>query len=84
VIDYGILIRKDGKRGFINTKGEEVIECKFDDAYKSVEATRTQVTQLAGSYAIRNLNSAGDIINGTTNILKGRLKVIVSPQIIEE
>lgn len=26
----------------------------------------------------------GDIINGTTNILKGRLKVIVSPQIIEE
>ena len=37
---------------------------QFDDAYKSVEATRTQVTQLAGSYAIRNLNSAGDIING--------------------
>lgn len=26
----------------------------------------------------------GDIINGTTNILKGRLKVIVSSQIIEE
>lgn len=26
----------------------------------------------------------GEIINGTTNILKGRLKVIVSPQIIEE
>ena len=37
---------------------------QFDDAYKSVEATRTQVTQLAGSYAIRNLNSAGDLING--------------------
>lgn len=37
---------------------------QFDDAYKSVEATRTQVTQLAGSYAIKNLNSAGDIISG--------------------
>lgn len=37
---------------------------QFDDAYKSVEATRTQVTQLAGSYAIKNLNSAGDLING--------------------
>lgn len=26
----------------------------------------------------------GELINGTTNILKGRLKVIVSPQIIAE
>ena len=31
---------------------------------QGLEATRTQVTQLAGSYAIQNLNSAGDIING--------------------
>ena len=37
---------------------------QFDDAYKLTEATRTQVTQLAGSYAIKNLNSAGDLING--------------------
>ena len=37
---------------------------QFDDAYKMTEATRTQVTQLAGSYAIQNLNSAGDLING--------------------
>jgi phage minor structural protein len=33
-------------------------------AQQSAEATRTQVTQLAGSYAIKNLNSAGDIISG--------------------
>lgn len=33
-------------------------------AQATVEATRTQVTQLAGSYAIKNLNSAGDIISG--------------------
>lgn len=44
---------------------------QFDDAYKTAnrtrelaEATRTQVTQLAGSYAIQNLNSAGDLISG--------------------
>lgn len=33
-------------------------------AQQSAEATRTQVTQLAGSYTIKNLNSAGDIISG--------------------
>lgn len=33
-------------------------------AQATAEATRTQVTQLAGSYAIKNLNSAGDIISG--------------------
>ena len=37
---------------------------QFDEAYRGIEATRTQVTQLAGSYAIRNLNSAGDLISG--------------------
>ena len=35
-----------------------------DDSNEPLEATRTQVTQRAGSYAIRNLNSAGDLING--------------------
>lgn len=33
-------------------------------AQATAEATRTQVTQLAGSYAIKNLNSSGDIISG--------------------
>ena len=35
-----------------------------EDSAEPIEAVRTQVTQLAGSYAIKNLNSAGDIING--------------------
>ena len=44
-----------------------------------IEATRTQVTQLAGSYAIKNINSAGDIISGVnlgadgTNRFVGKL-----------
>ncbi|MBS5810548.1 MAG: WG repeat-containing protein, partial [Campylobacter concisus] len=24
-------VKKDGKWGYINTKGEQIIECKFDD-----------------------------------------------------
>ena len=25
-------VQKDGKWGYINTKGEQIVECKFDDA----------------------------------------------------
>ena len=59
---------------------------QFDDAYKTAnktrelaEATRTQVTQLAGSYSIQNINSAGDLISGVnlgadgTNRFVGKL-----------
>ena len=35
-----------------------------EDSAEPIEAVRTKVTQLAGSYAIQNLNSAGDLING--------------------
>lgn len=49
---------------------------QFDDAYKMTEATRTQVTQLAGSYAIRNLNSAGDLINGINFGANGNNRII--------
>lgn len=42
---------------------------QFDDAYKSVEATRTQVTQLSNSWAVKALNSAGDIL-GQLNLNK--------------
>lgn len=38
---------------------------KFTDNTSTQDiATQTQVSQLAGSYSIKNLNSAGDIING--------------------
>lgn len=52
---------------------------QFDDAYRSVEATRTQVSQLAGSWAVQNLNSNGDVLNSInvlangTNRIDGRL-----------
>lgn len=49
---------------------------QFDDAYKLTEATRTQVTQLAGSYAIKNLNSAGDLINGINFAADGTTRFV--------
>lgn len=49
---------------------------QFDDAYKMTEATRTQVTQLAGSYAIKNLNSAGDLINGVNFAADGTTRFV--------
>lgn len=63
---------------------------QFDDAYKSVEATRTQVTQLAGSWAVRNLNSNGDVLNSInllangTNRIDGRLTHITGQTVIDE
>lgn len=62
---------------------------QFDDAYKSVEATRTQVTQLAGSWAVKNLNSNGDVLNSInvladgTNLIDGRLTHITGQTVID-
>lgn len=55
---------------------------QFDKAYRSVEATRTQVSQLAGSWSVKNLNSAGDVLgainlnpDGSVRINEGLLSV---------
>ena len=48
------------------TRAIQVAE-KAEEAKRTAEATRTQVTQLAGSYSIRNLNSAGDVL-GAINL----------------
>lgn len=34
-----------------------------EDSAEPIESVRTQVTQLAGSFSIKNINSAGDIVN---------------------
>lgn len=55
-------------------KAIEVAE-QARQAQATAEATRTQVTQLAGSWAVRNLNSAGDVI-GQINLNKdGSVKI---------
>lgn len=55
-----------------------------------IEATRTQVTQLAGSWAVKNLNSNGDVLNSInllangTNRIDGRLTHITGQTVIDE
>nr|DAT62269.1 MAG TPA: tail protein [Caudoviricetes sp.] len=50
-----------------------------EDSAEPIEAVRTQVTQLAGSWAVKNLNSNGDVLNSInvlangTNRIDGRL-----------
>lgn len=62
---------------------------QFDDAYKSVEATRTQMSLLAGSWSVRNINSAGDVLNSInllangTNRIDGRLTHITGETVID-
>ena len=48
---------------------------QFDDAYKSVEATRTQVTQLSNSWSVKNLNSAGDVLGAINLNPDGSVKI---------
>lgn len=43
---------------------------------QGLEATRTQVTQIAGSYAIQNLNSHGDLISGINLGANGNNRII--------
>ena len=64
-------------------KAIEVAE-QARQAQQTAEATRTQVTQLAGSWAVRNLNSAGDVI-GQINLNKdGSVKINESLIVIGE
>lgn len=61
-----------------------------EDGLESIEAVRTQVTQLAGSWAVRNLNSNGDVLNSInvladgTNRIDGRLTHITGQTVIDE
>ena len=60
-----------------------------EDSAEPIEAVRTQVTQLAGSWAVRNLNSNGDVLNSInllangTNRIDGRLTHITGQTVID-
>ena len=61
-----------------------------EDSAEPIEATRTQMTQLAGSWAVKNLNSTGDVLNSInvlangTNRIDGRLTHITGQTVIDE
>ena len=46
-----------------------------DDSAEPIEAVRTQVTQLAGSWAVRNLNSNGDVLNSINVLADGSNRI---------
>lgn len=55
-------------------KAIEVAE-KARQAQETAEATRTQVTQLAGSWSVKNLNSAGDVLGAINLNPDGSVKI---------
>lgn len=61
-----------------------------DDSLAPLEAVRTQMTLLAGSWAVKNLNSNGDVLNSInvladgTNRIDGRLTHITGQTVIDE
>ena len=55
-------------------KAIEVAE-KAEEAKRTAEATRTQVTQLAGSWSVQNLNSAGDVLGAINLNPDGSVKI---------
>lgn len=61
-----------------------------DDSAEPIEAVRTQVNQLAGSWSVKNLSSAGDVLNSInllangTNRIDGRLTHITGQTVIDE
>ena len=46
-----------------------------DDSLEPLEAVRTQVTQLAGSWAVRNLNNNGDVLNSINVLADGNNRI---------
>lgn len=56
------------------TQAIQVAE-KAEEAKRTAEATRTQVTQLAGSWAVQNLNSAGDVLGAINLNPDGSVKI---------
>lgn len=48
---------------------------QFDDVFADNNAVRTQVTQLAGSWSVRNLNSNGDVLNSINVLADGNNRI---------
>lgn len=60
-----------------------------DDSTEPIEAVRTQVSQLAGSWSVKNISSAGDVLNSInllangTNRIDGSLTHITGQTVID-
>lgn len=75
---------------FYEGNNERLWQPSPDDSAEPIEAVRTQVSQLAGSWSVKNLSSAGDIVN-SINLLPdgstrfdGKLLRITGKTVIDE
>lgn len=66
----------DFYEGSTDRKWQPHPEDAVADANAKLEATQTKMTQLAGSWAVQNINSAGDIISGINLGADGRNRFI--------
>lgn len=66
----------DFYEGTTDRKWQPAPEDATLEADKTLEATQTKMTQLAGSWAVKNINSAGDIISGINLGADGRNRLI--------
>lgn len=48
---------------------------QFDDAFAETKAVRTQMSLLAGSWAVKNLNSNGDVLNSINVLADGNNRI---------
>ena len=48
---------------------------QFDEAYRGIEATRTQVTQLSNSWSVKALNGPGDVLGAINLNPDGSVKI---------
>ena len=94
VDEYGldVLINRNGNVNITRisiVRGDQAPTSFVDSTTSQDLAISTQVSQLAGSYAIQNLNSAGDLINGINlgadgvNRISGKLTRITGETIID-
>ena len=80
----------DFYEGSTDRKWQPHPEDAVADANAKLEATQTKMTQLAGSWAVQNINSAGDIISGINlganghNRFDGKLTHVTGETLIDK
>lgn len=74
---------------FYEGSSDRLWQPRPDDSAEPIEAVRTQVSQLAGSWSVKNLSSAGDVLNSInllangTNRIDGSLTHITGQTVID-
>ena len=60
---------------FYEGSSDRLWQPRPDDSAEPIEAVRTQVSQLAGSWSVKNLSSAGDVLNSINVLADGNNRI---------